>query len=414
MNLKKYIQGNRKGKEAHHIEQKALSDPFLQEALEGFDVVKGDHAKRIETLQRQIAVASRPKQHIFAKWSVAASILLLISVGGYLLFTDKGDDKMLTAQQIQDVNTSKQVLVQKETEETKLVDEEIVSRQSIAEVKEERMTKKAIQREIESETSLLADEETLIADALIQRDTIIFLPMNELNALALVAAKETTSEQDSALIRIEGTITDSYGEPLIGVLVGQKDTNQRTLSDVNGAFSLTIKEPKGLTVQYIGYETLEIPAMQISNSMNIALHESKSTLEEVVVTGAGKQKKQTLTGAVTTVDVSELKLSPSADVSNTLAGNVAKIKANKSEPTIGMEAYENYLKESQTLLVDESSKPIKGTVKLSFYINKQGRPENITIEKSLNESANQEAIRLVKEGSDWTWSEEKVDITVQF
>ena len=416
MNLWEYIQGNRKGKDAHRIEREAQKDPFLQDALDGFNAVDGNHAERIKALQQQIATASRPKRHLFAKWSVAATILLLISIGGYLFFTDGREGKMIIAQQIQDQNIeiSKYAFIQEELRSEYQTDEKKVAQQSLA-IVTERQAAKEISR-IDMEMSISADEDALMVDATSQIDTTIFIPMDELNALA--AAKQTeTLTQDLSFRTIRGKITDINGEPLIGASISQKETTYGGVSDINGNFTFKAKDSKGLTIQYIGYETLEIPSLQISDSMSIALHESKSALDEVVVAGYGKRKKQTLTGAVTTVDVESLK-PPSSDLSNKLAGNVAGVveerKEDKSEPVIGMEAYEKYLKENQAKLVDQAGQPIKGTVKLSFSVNQQGRPENITIEESLNASANAEAIRLVNEGSDWIWSEKKVHLTVQF
>ena len=163
----------------------------------------------------------------------------------------------------------------------------------------------------------------------------------------------------------------------------------------DGIFELKVKDPKGLTIQYIGYETLEIPAVRISDSMNIALHENTAMLEEVVVVGYTIQRKADVTSSVSVIEKENK-------------------KAKKSEPVIGGKAYENYLKENQIQPIDESGKPVKGKVKLSFHVNEQGRPENITVEKSLNDSANAEAIRLIEEGPDWTWSDKKANITIQF
>ena len=102
MKLWNYIQGNRKGKDAHRLEREALKDPFLSEALEGLDSVKGNHAKRIEVLQKQVAVASRPKLHPLTRWSIAASILLLVSFGGYFFLMERNIYQMHEALQIQE------------------------------------------------------------------------------------------------------------------------------------------------------------------------------------------------------------------------------------------------------------------------------------------------------------------------
>lgn len=61
MNLLNYIKGFRKGKEARRIEVDAMRDPFLAEAIEGFDSVKGDHAARIAAMQKQVSVRTKPR-----------------------------------------------------------------------------------------------------------------------------------------------------------------------------------------------------------------------------------------------------------------------------------------------------------------------------------------------------------------
>ena len=78
---------------------------------------------------------------------------------------------------------------------------------------------------------------------------------------------------------------------------------------------------------YIGYEKLNV-LIKDQKVVNVILKKSKdSVLDEVVVTGAGVQKKVTLTGAITTIDVKELQSSSSTNITNSLAGNVAGIMA---------------------------------------------------------------------------------------
>lgn len=90
MRLKKYIRGDRHGKDANLLEREAMNAPFLQEALEGFDAVSGNHAKAIERLERKIEVAAagdkKSKRRTFAYWSAAASILLLVGLSVYFIF----------------------------------------------------------------------------------------------------------------------------------------------------------------------------------------------------------------------------------------------------------------------------------------------------------------------------------------
>ena len=86
MKLLDYIKGNRKGKDAHHIERQAMEDPFLADALEGLDSIEGNHTKQIEALQKQLTKKLQPKTYYFRTLSIAASILICVSIGGFFIF----------------------------------------------------------------------------------------------------------------------------------------------------------------------------------------------------------------------------------------------------------------------------------------------------------------------------------------
>ena len=82
MKLLDYIRGIRKGKEAHRLQKEAMRDPFLADAMDGYDGAGESQEQQIELLRRRITMRVKRKQnHVFA-WSVAASLLL----GGYFLF----------------------------------------------------------------------------------------------------------------------------------------------------------------------------------------------------------------------------------------------------------------------------------------------------------------------------------------
>lgn len=96
MNLLAYIQGKRKGKEAHHIEREAMRDPFLSDALDGFDAIEGDHAGRIAGIRTRLSASNRKSNKKFVYIGIAASLLLCISIGGYFLMNK--DERSLVAQ----------------------------------------------------------------------------------------------------------------------------------------------------------------------------------------------------------------------------------------------------------------------------------------------------------------------------
>ena len=84
MKLIDYITGNRKGREARRIEREAMDDPFLHDALEGYDAVPGDPTDAIRRMQRRVTgAAGKLRRRIY--WSAAAALLLCAGAGGYLL-----------------------------------------------------------------------------------------------------------------------------------------------------------------------------------------------------------------------------------------------------------------------------------------------------------------------------------------
>ena len=97
MNLLHYIQGRRKGIDAHRIEREAMQDDFLSEALEGFESVAGDHAAVIQQMERQIARSPQPKGRSIMFWlSAAAGIALIIGFGWYFLLFESPTTPVLS------------------------------------------------------------------------------------------------------------------------------------------------------------------------------------------------------------------------------------------------------------------------------------------------------------------------------
>ncbi len=88
-NLLDYIYGERRGKRAHDLEREAMQDPFLQDALDGYDSVKGKHGENISRMQQEILSKTKKKKSGTFYWYAAASVLLLISVGIYILFQNQ-------------------------------------------------------------------------------------------------------------------------------------------------------------------------------------------------------------------------------------------------------------------------------------------------------------------------------------
>lgn len=102
-NLLQYIQGSRKGKEAYRLEKEAMRDPFLADALDGYQTVEGNHVESIEAMRRRISRRTRSQRDLIAKWSIAASLLICLGFGSYFWFNrEVGLPKELQSMVIQE------------------------------------------------------------------------------------------------------------------------------------------------------------------------------------------------------------------------------------------------------------------------------------------------------------------------
>jgi Ca-activated chloride channel homolog len=100
---------------------------------------------------------------------------------------------------------------------------------------------------------------------------------------------------------ITGIVTDSNHDPLPGVTVTLKGTSTGTITDMNGAFTITVPDEKAILVfSCVGFITREIK-VKGPERLNITLEEELMSLDEVVVTGYATEQKRECTGAVTSI-----------------------------------------------------------------------------------------------------------------
>ena len=418
MKLLDYIRGLRKGKEAHRLEKESMQDPFLADAMDGYNQVEGNHEQRIEKLRMQVSAHSAKKKSTYAiTWSIAACLIIGFGISSYFLFLKK--------------SMTDEVFIAEESVSIKLAEPAAPPTPAIPATptvpatpqKEIALATTKVKTDstpISEITARQADKKDMIAEIQTtsqpQGAPVAAVPMmeevsEETAALQEVVATIDTFESESdkkmklakvATIlpqknMIKGRVTDEKGEPLIGASVTYKGTNIGTITNMNGEFSLVKKDDKKrLTAEYIGYDPVEI-RVDTSRTMLIAMNENKQTLNEVVVVGYGAKKNK----------------------KSTTLGSDAKVKEQTEkeitpQPVIGKRSYQKYLKEHLVRPTDEKCAQVKGKVVLTFLINKEGRPFYIKVKESLCESADKEAIRLIQEGPDWIYGNKLVEVTVKF
>ena len=148
------------------------------------------------------------------------------------------------------------------------------------------------------------------------------------NAPASEAPEEAVSGSGNV---ITGRVSDSAGEPLVGVGILIEGTLTGTITDMDGKFSLEVKDGDILTVTSLGYETASVAVIPGRSSYSIVLQDSAEMLDDVVIVGYGVQKKASITGAITNVSGDELKVNATVNTSSALAGTIAGINRRMSD-----------------------------------------------------------------------------------
>ena len=140
-----------------------------------------------------------------------------------------------------------------------------------------------------------------------------------------VANAQNAEQQQPKKRVITGTIIDGETkEPIIGASVWLKNSSSGTVTNLDGHYSLTIEGIGGvLEFSYIGMKKQEI-AISNKNVIDVILNPDTKKLDEVVVVGYGRQKKESVVGAISSLDVGELNI-PGSNISNVLAGQLAGV-----------------------------------------------------------------------------------------
>lgn len=237
VNLKDYIRGQRHGKEANQLERKAMDDPFLQDSIDGYDSVKGDHISQIEDLEKRIPSPQKRTGRRMWVWAAAAVTVLLTGIP--LLLQLPGTEEERTFASYDTVQQKKKS-----------------------------------------------------AASSPQEDTMFLAEHRELKNVEL---SSSTVPPDK--IYVKGRIVDENGEPVPGTTITHPNRQDGTISDNFGNFQLLIpKDEQGILIaSYIGMENSKIPMKE--DVGDITMKAENAALSEVVVTGYGKAKRISKTGS---------------------------------------------------------------------------------------------------------------------
>ncbi|HEX6225838.1 MAG TPA: TonB family protein [Chryseolinea sp.] len=426
--IKRYLSGEMTPAEMNALEKKALSDPFLADALEGAQLLPpASFADDLNRLQSDLNARIRKKFHgRTLVWRIAAGLLLL-AVSAYIIvwisggMGDKGSGNLALTKPQEEVSPLSPPAPLSSADSTS----EPASRDESKDVRTERAEKpqgspKADQpvqlipeakREGEPdlekqqaeqatpEAGLSSDERT--TEGLLEKEIELVAPeetgpievkeeaqrkksrvsdddkTRDAASKSLAAAPSGRAAADSDNVKrkiIQGKVSfaeDGTGLPGVNVLV--RGSNEGTVTDTQGFYQIAVEETEPILLfSFIGFTNKEVVAT--SDRLDVQLEADVSELSEVVVVGYGAD------GSVK---------SPATTITELAA------------PEGGRKAFKQYLEKNLRYPQEALKNEVEGKVTIQFSIGMTGQLSDFRVIKGIGHGCDEEVIRLIKAGPKW-------------
>ena len=443
-NLKQWLIGEANYQDEQQLLRQAADDPFLAEALEGYEALpEGEHTQRVARVKETINARTSQKRKGIVYWPRIAAAILFLCVAGAAFWWVNQDGGNVLADQMKTeteevVNTER--APEKKTsaiieEDDSSADDRFLEEVEESEGEEKRMlpeeaaVNQSTQKEAIGESNRVQDDVVANPEPVVafDEDEVRVVPYKNEVPIAKERAEvfdefgdaegaepaakkdmQVVIEEPSAspepgmldtqtanLIEAEaiqaytyGQIVDqSTGEPLIGASVRTLGSKEGTVTNIDGFFALPVSEEMTeIEISYTGYEVIR-QFVRAGDTLALELPTGDVLLDEVVVTGLGTRSKHSKSNA--SVDAIP-------------------------EPKMGMKRFQKYI--DRNLKYPEAARDagISGEVILSFQVDEDKRPKDIQVEQSLGYGCDREAIRLLKESPDWKAGTQRATITINF
>ncbi len=129
---------------------------------------------------------------------------------------------------------------------------------------------------------------------------------------------------------VKGTVVDENGEPVVGATVRVNGTQAGSITDLNGAFSVSASPQATLSISYVGFEPQQVRVAG-RQQVNVVLKEDAATLKDVVVVGYGTMKKSDISGSVATVDQEAVMKRVPTNIGQALQGAAAGVQVSMQD-----------------------------------------------------------------------------------
>ena len=185
---------------------------------------------------------------------------------------------------------------------------------------------------------------------------------------------------------ITGTVIDSTdASTLVGVTVTIQGTKTGTQTDLNGKFSLKASANDKLVFKYVGFIT-KVVSIGDNIDFKVSLNSSNQGLGEVVVVAFGTQKKESVTGAISSIQTKEIKQSPAANLAVTLAGRLPGLTSIQKSGEPGRDLTQLFIRGQGTVNAQSPIVLVDGIERDLTYID-PNEVESVTILKDASSTA---------------------------
>ncbi len=186
---------------------------------------------------------------------------------------------------------------------------------------------------------------------------------------------------------VSGVVVDQGGVTLPGVTVSIKGTSTGTITNFNGEFTIPVNSKDDILVfSFIGFISVERGAGH-KQPYRIVLNEDVQSLDEVVVVGYGTQKKETVTGAISTIKSKEITEVPTSNLSTAITGKMAGIVTIQQSGRPGEDAANIYIRGQSTWVNSSPLIIVDGVERESFSEIDPNEVESISVLKDASSTA---------------------------
>jgi outer membrane biosynthesis protein TonB len=386
--IERYHSGKMPPEERHALEKAALDDPFLADALEGYAFTStptADLAKiqlRLDKKKDQKKVVPLFQKY---KWLSVAALFIIIAGTGWLVYDlQKKENQPSIAVQKEkgsEQNSDNTMPNQKIT-----IDSSIHSTTSTAEKPNKKQQGvSSRQRETEVNQNLTTEQK--------QENVVVSNSRNNQSNAYFKKEANSNSERRLSVPQDQTANNGRYRNAQAVDINRNKTAVQKTNDIASNNISRTDGLYKDINADKPAARVRGIEQNDTVKHFDIVLQslpkDSQPAMQEVVIVGYGAQNKS--------------------------MEKYPKVTIDTLEPAEGYVKFDDYVISNLKMPEELKTKTLAGEVQLSFDVDQNGQPVNITVEKSLCEKCDEEAIRLLKEGPKWKKKKNKKGkITIKF